>query len=99
MVMEKIIDKKCYRTDVFEPVTEVPFGYSVWAIGRENFQHERCIPLAKEFDEKYHINLSCLKYIMVDTEDLALAILEEAVRHGVDRDKFLKMVGNNTKED
>jgi hypothetical protein len=36
---------------------------------------------------------------MVDTEDLALAILEEAVRHGVDRDKFLKMVGNNTKED
>jgi hypothetical protein len=96
--MEKIVDKSYFRTHVFEPVTEVPFGYSVWAIGRENFQHERCVPLAKEGNEKYHIDPNSLKYIMVDTEELALAILKEAIIHGVDRDKFLKMVRNNAKE-
>ena len=45
--METIIDKKYGRTDRFEPVTEVPFGYSVWNIGRHNFPHEKCVPLCK----------------------------------------------------
>ena len=91
--MEKIIQTNGYgRIDVYEPVTEVPFGYSVWAIGRHNFKYERCVPLAKEGKEKYHVDISKLKYIMVDSEELALRLLDEAVRHGCDRDRFYEIV-------
>lgn len=94
--MEKIIEKRSYRTDVFEPVTEVPFGYSVWAIGRHNFKHERCVPLAKdghnEYDWQRNIDTKSLKYIMVDSEEIALRLLDEAIRHGCDRDRFYEIV-------
>ena len=91
--MEKIIQTNGYgRIDVYEPVTEVPFGYFVWAIGRHNFKYERCVPLAKEGKEKYHVDISKLKYIMVDSEKLALRLLDEAVRHGCDRDRFYEIV-------
>jgi hypothetical protein len=91
--MEKIIQTNGYgRIDVYEPVTEVPFGYSVWAIGRHNFKYERCVPLAKEGKEKYHVDISKLKYIMVDSEELALRLLDEAVLHGCDRDRFYEIV-------
>ena len=94
--MEKIIDKKWYRTDVFEPVTEVPFGYFVWAIGRKNFPHEKCVPLAKDGHNEYewqrNIEPASLKYIMVDSEEIALKILKEAVQHGCDRERFYEIV-------
>lgn len=90
--MEKIVDRTWYRTDVFEPVTEVPFGYYVWAIGRENFQHERCVPLAMDGKERNHINLGNLKYIKVASEKIALRLLREAVEHGCDRDRFYKII-------
>lgn len=80
------------QTRVYEPVTEVPFGYSVWNIGRKNFQHERCIPLCKPGQTKYSVDPSSLKYIMVETEELALRILEEASRKGVDRGRFYEIV-------
>ena len=96
--MEKIIEKRSYRTDVFEPVTEVPFGYSVWAIGRHNFQHEKCVPLAKdghnEYDWQRNIDTKSLKYIMVDSEELALRLLDEAIRHGCDRERFYEIVNS-----
>ena len=94
--METIIDKRWYRTDKFEPVTEIPFGYSVWNIGRDNFPHERCIPLAKHWHNTYswqrNIDLTTLKYIMVETEELALRIMEEASLHGVSRERFYEIV-------
>lgn len=94
--MEKIVDKKWYRTDVFEPVTEVPDGYFVWPIGRHNFQYERCVPLAKlipsEYDWQRNVDIHSLKYIMVESEELALRLLEEAVRHGCEREKFYKII-------
>lgn len=96
--MERIIDKKWYRTDIFEPVTEVPFGYFVWNIGRRNFPHERCIPLAKrgqcDYDWQMAVDVKRLKYIMVETEELALRILEEASRKGVSRDRFYEIVNS-----
>lgn len=94
--MNAIIDKKWYRTDKFEPATEVPFGYSVWPIGRENFKHERCVPLCKpgrnEYEWQMNIDTSSLKYIEVESEELALRILQEAIRHGCDRDRFYEIV-------
>lgn len=96
--MEVIIDKKFGREDKFEPVTEVPFGYSVWAIGRRNFPHEKCIPLCKlgYNPERWmrNIDTNSLKYIVVETEEIALRILEEAVQHGVDRDRFYEIVNS-----
>ena len=94
--METIIDKTWYRTDKFEPVTEIPFGYSVWNIGRRNFPHERCIPLAKpghnEYSWQRNVDVTTLKYIMVETEELALRIMEEASQHGVSRERFYEIV-------
>lgn len=94
--METIIDRKWYRTDRFEPVTEVPFGYCVWPIGRENFKHERCVPLCKSGHNVYawqqNIDITSLKYIEVESEELALRLLEEAIRHGCDRKRFYEIV-------
>ena len=94
--METIIQTNGYgRVDKFEPVTEVPFGYFVWAIGRHNFKHERCVPLAKdgknEYDWQRNIDPNSLKYIMVDSEELALKLLDEAVRHGCNRERFYEL--------
>ena len=98
--METIVDKHWYRTDVFEPVTEFPFGYVVWNIGRGNFPHERCIPLCRpgynEFAWQRNIDVDSLKYIMVETEELALRIMKEAGRReDVDRDRFYELVNVN----
>ena len=94
--METIIDKKWYRTDKFEPVDEVPPGYFVWNIGRANFPHERCIPLAKDGinHESFQRNIDPkkLKYIMVPTEELALRILDEASKKGVNRERFYEIL-------
>lgn len=94
--MKTIVDKKWYRTDVFEQVTEVPDGYSVWGIGRQNFRHEKCVPLAKagknEEDWQNNIDVTSLKYIEVASEELALRLLDEAIRYGCDRGKFYEIV-------
>lgn len=96
--MKTIIDRFFnVPTHIYEQVTEFPYGYEVWNIGRANFPHERCIPLAKPLatsgDERYYIDPESLKYIEVESEELALRIIEEAKRKEVNREKFLKMLG------
>lgn len=87
------------RVDTFVPTTDIPAGYFVWNIGRHNFPHEKCIPLAKEGKKQYDwqmpVDLSSLKYIMVDTEKLALRILKEAGYKGVDRERFYEIINEN----
>lgn len=94
--MNTIVDKKWYRTDVFEQVTEVPYGYYVWAIGRQNFRHERCVPLAKagknEEEWQCNIDVTSLKYIEVKSEELAMRLLGEAIRNGCDKKRFYEIV-------
>ena len=95
--MEKIVQTNGYgRIDIFEPVTEVPYGYFVWAIGRHNFKHEKCVPLAKEGHKEYEwqmpIDPKSLKYIMVDSEEIALRLFDEAIRKGCDRKRFYEIV-------
>lgn len=96
--MKTIIDKKYGREDKFEQVAEVPFGYFVWNIGRHNFPHEKCVPLCKdgknEFDWQRNIDINSLKYIEVESEELALRILKEAGRKGVDRERFYEIVNS-----
>ena len=94
--MKTIIDKKWYRTDVFEPVTEVPDGYFVWAIGRQNFKYKKCVPLAKsgENDEEWqrNVDITSLKYIEVAPEKTALRLLDEAIKKGCDKKRFYEIV-------
>lgn len=99
MKKEVIKDFKWGRVDIFEPVEEIPEGYFVWNICRQNFPHERCVPLAKDGvnEEPWQRNIdpTSLKYIMVDTEDIALRILKEAGRKGVDRERFYEIINEN----
>lgn len=94
--MRHIIDMYNFPTRKYEVVEEFPKGYIVWAIGRRNFKYECYIPLAKpikgEYEFQANIDPLSLKCIKVDSETLALQILEEAVRKGVDRNRFLEIV-------
>ena len=85
-----IIDEKYGRRDVFEVVEKYPAGYIVWPIGRHNFQHPGYIPLAKTVGGGFNIDRNSLKAIKVD-EEVANAILQEAIRRGVDKEKFERM--------
>ena len=94
--MNTIIDKKPYRTDVFEQVNEIPNGYFVWNIGREHFKHERCVPLCRLANSnsswQRNVDLENLKYIKVESEKLALRLLKEAERQRVTRLVFREIV-------
>lgn len=100
--MKKYITDECYgRKDIFEVVDEYPNGYVVWAIGRHNFQHPGYVPLAKEIKGTYNVDTTSLKTIKVD-ERVALIILREAVRKGVDEKRFKKIIKQysyDTRED
>ena len=92
-----IIDVKYGRVDIFERVEEFPAGYFVWNIGRQNFAHEKCVPLAKDGynPESWMRNIDPdnLKYIEVESEELALMIINKSGhcnRFGAD--KFYKIV-------
>ena len=92
-VMEKFIDvKRGFPTHVFEIVNKWPWGgYTVWNIGRENFQHPGYIPLAQEGSLPYHINQKTLKALYVGDEDLCLRVLRYASQHGCDEKKFAEL--------
>jgi hypothetical protein len=40
------------------------------------------------------IDPKSLKYIMVDSEEIALRLLDEAIRHGCDRERFYEIVNS-----
>ena len=93
--LQTITDKNWWgRIDTFEPVSEFPTGYRVWAIGRPNFKHERCVPLCK--GPINCIDLKSLKYIMVASEELALRVLKEAIQHECNQKRFQEIVYSNS---
>lgn len=93
--MAQIIDKSYSRTDIFEIVSEFPEGYVVWNIGRQNFKYERYIPLAKPNPNlEFHILLDELKALEVESEELALNIINEAQHRTVEKDLFENIVTN-----
>lgn len=92
LVMEKFINDGSY---VFEKTNEFPDGYEIWAIGRRNFEHKGYVPLC-EVDENCNVKRDTLKALKVKDEALALTLLYEAVKRGVDKKKYNKMI--NAKE-
>lgn len=73
------VDKNWFRTDVFEIVNIFPKGYLVWPIGRDNFPHVGYIPLARPTGE-HHVSLKDLKALKMESEEIALHVLEMAIR-------------------
>lgn len=87
LIMEKFIDGSC----VFEKTNVFPDGYEIWAIGRRNFEHKSYVPLC-EVDENYNVKIDTLKALKVKDETFALALLYEAVKRGVNKKKYNKML-------
>jgi hypothetical protein len=87
LVMEKFID----GSYVFEKTNEFPDGYEIWAIGRRNFEHKGYVPLC-EVDENNNVKRDTLKALKVKDEVLALSLLYEAVKRGVNKKKYNKMI-------
>ena len=85
--MQKLIDGNY----VFETTNEFPDGYEIWAIGRRNFEHKGYVPLC-EVDENNNVIRDTLKALKVKDEVLALSLLYEAVKRGVNKEKYNKMI-------
>lgn len=88
LIMEKFINDGGY---VFEKTNEFPDGYEIWAIGRRNFEHKGYVPLC-EVDENYNIKRDTLKALKVKDEAFALTLLYEAIKRGVNKQKYNKML-------
>ena len=86
--MEKFINDGGY---VFEKTNEFPDGYEIWAIGRRNFKHKGYVPLC-EVDENCNVKRDTLKALKVKDEAFALALLYEAIKRGVNKKKYNKML-------
>lgn len=80
--MEKIINKDRWgHTEEYEIVNKFPSGYVVWNIGRSNFEHPGFIPLAKpDPDKECAILPTELKALKVESEKLALYIIDQAIK-------------------
>lgn len=87
LIMQKLIDGNY----VFETTNEFPDGYEIWAIGRRNFEHKGYVPLC-EVDENNNVKRDTLKALKVKDEVLALSLLYEAVKRGVSKKKYNKMI-------
>lgn len=87
LIMEKFID----GSYVFEKTNEFPDGYEIWAIGRRHFEHKGYVPLC-EVDEYHYVKRDTLKALKVKDEAFALALLYEAVKRGVNKKKYNKML-------
>lgn len=85
--MQKLID----GNNVFETTNEFPDGYEIWAIGRRNFEHKGYVPLC-EVDGNNNVKRDTLKALKVKDEVLALSLLYEAVKRGVNKKKYNKMI-------
>ena len=99
--MKTIIDKTYWgATDIYEVVDEFPTNYVVWNIGRKNFQHECYLPLAERKSndpdswEYWTIKRNTLKALKVESEELALYILEYSHRKTVDSTNFSQIVNS-----
>lgn len=99
--IKEIVKGTIGPSDTFIEVSEVPPRFEVWAIGRQNFPLPCYVPLCEPGESMYswqrNINVNTLKFIKVESEDLALALLHEAVTHGCNREKFAEMTNTKTK--
>lgn len=79
------------RVDTFTEVKGFPWGCVVWNIGRCNFPFPKCVPLCT-MTKDYHIDLGTLHFIEVESEELALKIMNYAARHKpINRSRFYRL--------
>lgn len=90
--MEKIVDKHLGFIRTYEVVDEYPQGYVVWRIGRKNFKHECYIPLARPASEPFHIDPESLKALKLESEELALYVMETASKTDVNHFNFSDVI-------
>lgn len=79
----------------FEIVESFPDGAFVWNIGRQNFKHECYLPIAfldTNFPDPYHVDVKRLKAIKVESEEIALHIIEVAHWQTVDKKEFEEII-------
>ena len=80
--MKTLTSKTTHNTHTFEVVETFPHGYKVWNIGRNNFEFECYLPLAKPEPTKYTfqkcIDTETLKAIKVTDE--VQTLLEETIK-------------------
>lgn len=92
----KIVNTDLFgRVDIFEIVNEVPCGYEVWPIGRDNFPFPGYVPLGKF--EDFHMVKGCQLKALKLEEELADLILWEASKRGVDWDKLTDIIKDGGK--
>jgi hypothetical protein len=94
--MTTLTSKTMHSTHTFEVVETFPAGYSVWNIGRKNFNFECYLPLAKPKPSKYPfqkcIDPETLKAIKVKDEKTALKILNLSSCGVVDKSRFRELI-------
>lgn len=81
----------------FEIVNELPHGYKIWNIGRENFKFEKYIPLCKTYNGCC-VDIKTLKAFKVPSEELALKLMDISITKGLSDKKLREMVLSSIKE-
>ena len=70
---------------VVKSISEVPYGYVVWNIGRHNFPLRGYIPMCrmnKAHEDDYSIDITSLCAVPCQSEKQALEIMNESTKHG-----------------
>lgn len=67
----------------YEVVDELPLGYQLWNIGRENFKFKKYIPLCQVVNE-HSINPNTLKALKVSSETFALELMDISIKKILD---------------
>lgn len=84
-------DTEFGRTRRFEITNSFPTGYQVWNIGREHFKHECYIPVCLA-DENFHVDIYSLKAVRLESEEMALFILDKAARSEVNSENIADII-------
>ena len=70
---------------VVSSISEVPYGYVVWNIGRYNFPLRGYIPMCrmnKAHEDDFSIDINSLCAVPCQSEEQALEILKKSTREG-----------------
>ena len=70
---------------VVSSISEVPYGYVVWNIGRHNFPLRGYIPMCrmnKAHEDDFSIDINSLCAVPCQSEKQALEIMYESTKHG-----------------
>ena len=78
----------------FEIVNELPHGYKIWNIGRENFKFEKYIPLCQTYNG-CSVNVNTLKAFKVSSEEFALELMDISITKGLSDKKLKELIFEN----